>query len=301
MLYGFLIALISPAFDALGNIVDGKISRTMNLNSIVFYGALFNLIFVPLIFVFWLPKIPPVSALPVILFIGAVEILYMYPYTLSLRNIDTSIVTALFSLGKFFVPLFAFLIVGEKLSPYAYAGFFLILVSSMALSFHRHEWKFRLNSSFFSMLGCSVLLSLSAVAEKYMLGWAMDWLTLFFWTQICASGIVITLLSITRFRKDVMFGFQNLKPDVSNLLLQSFLAIWGVMSLMFAIAIAPVTFVKWISSLQPFMVIFASYLIHKISPRFVFESFWGWDVLKKALCFLLTALWVWMMTYQGNL
>jgi len=52
MLYGFLIALISPAFDALGNIVDGKISRTMNLNSIVFYGALFNLLFVPLIFVF---------------------------------------------------------------------------------------------------------------------------------------------------------------------------------------------------------------------------------------------------------
>lgn len=297
MLYSFLIALLSPAFDALGNIVDWKISRSMNLNSIVFYGAIFNLLFVPLVFIFWLPKIPSIFTFPFILFISIVEVLYVYPYTISLRNIDTSIVTALFSLWKFFVPLFAFLVVDEKLSPFAYVWFFVILISSMALSFHRHEWKFKLNTSFFYMLGCSIILSFNAVIEKYVLSWSIDWLTLFFWTQICTSVIVLILLVLPKYRKDIVSGFINLKPNISNLLLQSFLAVWGVMSIMFAINIAPVTFIKWITSLQPFMVIFASYLIHKFNPHFVFESFWKWDIFKKIVCFLLTAVWVYMMIW----
>lgn len=295
MLYSFLIALISPAFDALGNIIDSKISRTMNLNSIVFYWAIFNLLFVPLIFIFWLPKIPSVSSFPFILFISAIEILYVYPYTISLRSIDTSIVTALFSLGKFFVPLFAFLIVGEKLSSYAYVGFFIILISSMLLSFHKHEWKFKINTSFFYMLGCSIILSLNSVIEKYILNLTLDWITLFFWTQVCASCIVLLLLAIPKYKKDVTSNFKSLKQNVPNLLLQSFLAVWGVMWIMYAINIAPVTFIKWISSLQPFIVILASYLIHKFNPNFIYESFWKVDLYKKIVCFIFTAIWVYMM------
>ncbi len=67
MLYYIFIALLPAVFDGLGNIVDSKISRSLSLNSIIFYGTIINFLFVPFIFFFGFPHLPAREAIPIVI------------------------------------------------------------------------------------------------------------------------------------------------------------------------------------------------------------------------------------------
>jgi drug/metabolite transporter (DMT)-like permease len=107
------------------------------------------------------------------LIIAIIEIGYLFPYYWSLREIDTSVVASLFSLGKVFIPLFAFFVLSERLALIQYFGFFLIIGSSAALSFDRT--KLKLNRSFFFMAIVSLVLMGEAILYKYSFAAGATW------------------------------------------------------------------------------------------------------------------------------
>src|SRR4029077_14556199 len=123
-------AFATPALHAAANILDSYCANRIfkRIAVLIFFSTAANLLFVPLGLL-----VEPPHAIPLQLFwaIGAIaliEVGYQYPYLWSLRRTGTTVVTSLFSFGKIFTPVFAFLLVGERLTFHQYLGFLAITI-----------------------------------------------------------------------------------------------------------------------------------------------------------------------------
>ncbi len=114
--------------------------------------------------------------------ISVIEVLYLYPYSWSLRHTDTSVVASLFSLGKIFVPVFAFILVNERLTALQYSGFFILVIANILITFDFR--KMRLNKAFALMFMVSFVLSIQAVLLKYTYEQGVGWGSSIFWMTL---------------------------------------------------------------------------------------------------------------------
>ena len=58
------------------------------------------------------------------------------------------------------------------------------------------------------------MLSLKSATEKYILNTSLDWLTLFFWSEIIGVIVVLALLVIPQYKNAVLGdGFQAFKMN----------------------------------------------------------------------------------------
>ena len=208
-----LLAFLTPLLHALSCIVDAHFSNNIfkKVPSLVFYATISNIIIIPFLFFFGTPTIPSLEILAILFIIALIEVCYQIPYYHALRNIDTSIVVALFSLGKISVPVLAYFIVNEKLSLTQYFGFGIILLSTFWLNFDIK--KLKINIAFFLMLVVSLLLSLSSVLSKYSLQ-SFDFVTVLFWGSIFATSISLSLLLLPQYRTDIVSSFPQYKKRI---------------------------------------------------------------------------------------
>ena len=169
-MFWIFIALLSPLFHGFANILDNYLTNKIfkSVSSLVFLSAFFNFLFLPLIFLIEIPQLPTLEMLPFFILVGLIEVFYLYPYYKALQSEDTSVVSSLFELSKIFIPILAFLFLGEILSIKQYAGIFIIILSSLFLSINRHEKLFKFNKAFFLMAGCSLMLSAEAIIYKHI-------------------------------------------------------------------------------------------------------------------------------------
>ena len=129
-LFGILVAFIGPMMWAVSNIFDSYVLGSVfkRVPTTIFYMNLTNILGI-----LCLPLFGQIHSLPLEawLFVGLLSIIqigYQFPYFAALNKLDTSVVAALFQMEKVFVPLWAFLIVGETLHPIQYIGFGIIIL-----------------------------------------------------------------------------------------------------------------------------------------------------------------------------
>ena len=122
---GILAAFISPATHFLSNIFDAYIVGNLfkKVSTSIFYSNITNIF--GLIVLLMMGPVHWLSAevLPYAVAVSFISVFYLFPYYAALRETDTSVVAALFSLERVFVPLWAYLIVGEVVKPSQYVGF----------------------------------------------------------------------------------------------------------------------------------------------------------------------------------
>ena len=125
-MYWLLFALLEPILHGLANVIDNHFTNNLfkRTTTLVFFASFTNLLFLPIILILDFPTLITISQIPFFIILGLTGIGYLYPYYKALQNDDTSVVVSLFSLGKVFVPLLAFLLVGEILNTTQYLGFF---------------------------------------------------------------------------------------------------------------------------------------------------------------------------------
>ena len=125
----YLIAFLSPFFYALSVLIESFLSLGIFKKpaTMCFYASLTNALFVPLMFYFGTPTWPEMRFWIVYILLAMIDIAYLYPYYIALKNTDTSVVSSLFSIGKVFVPLLSFCVLGDVLSPVQYLGFFIVI------------------------------------------------------------------------------------------------------------------------------------------------------------------------------
>ena len=246
-----LIAFLTPFLHALSCILDAHFSNNIfkKIPSLVFYATISNIVIIPFLFFFGMPVVPSLDILAVLFIIALIEVCYQIPYYHALRNIDTSIVVALFALGEITLPILAYFIVGEKLHLAQYIGFGIILLSTFGLNFDSK--KFKLNIAFVLMLLVSVLLSLSAVLSKYSLQSA-DFVTVVFWIALFATSISLFLLIVPQYRSDIISTFPQYKKKIKLFLSNELLNQAGSLAATIALAYLPVLVVEAVGSSKLF-------------------------------------------------
>ncbi len=280
-----LIAFISPILHGFANVLDNYLTNKLfkSVWTLTFYSTFFNILFLPLVFLVEIPGLPPTSLLPFFFLIAVIEVLYLYPYYKALQSDDTSVVSSLFSLGRIFVPIFAFLFVGEVLKLTQYLGFFIIILGSATLTLNNLR-TLRFNKSFFYMLVCSILLAIEAVMYKYLFE-SVSWSTGFVWTTLFSSTIIFCFLFVPKLRRDIREQTSDLKRNVPVFAFEELLTFGGSATSTFAISLVPVTLVKSIGAFQPFFVLIYALILGKSFPRMFRENVDRRSVVKKFMLF----------------
>ena len=295
-----LIAFLEPVLHAWSNILDNYFSNTLfpNLAVLLFFGTLLNVVFLPLV-LFFDPFVGvPLSLLWILAIIAVVNVAYAFPYYWALRHADTSVVASLFSLGKIFVPLLAFLIVGEVLLLPQYIGFGLIILSSALLTLDLR--KLKINKAFFLMLLVSFVLSFQTILYKYVFEAGVNWgsvvATLTLMELIIAAGIMFALMR----PRAILDDLRTIRTNWKLFVTQQGLEWGGNVSASYAVSALPVTVAQSIVGTQPlFVLVYALLFGKKLGHVFKEQTARG-DLAKKGVLFALTIIGTVLVVAYGS-
>lgn len=285
-----LLVLFVCAVHGIANIIDNYFINGLFKNPmvLVFLSSVFGLMILPFILIFARPGLPPLTLVPFILIVSITDIIYLYPYYKALQSDDTSIVTALFSLGKLFVPILAFFLVGERLGLYQYLGFIVIVTSAALLTIDDYR-KLKFNRSFLWMFLCSLILALETVIYKYIFN-SVSWATGFSWAIIFSFLLVLPMLFLRKYRMQISISINKVRKSVHLFIADNVLTVAGTVASTLAISLAPVTLVNGISALQSVFVIFYAVLFSRIYPKFFKEKITRTAIAVKLALFVVMAI-----------
>ena len=200
----YLIAFLSPLFYALSVLIESFLSLDIFKKpaTMCFYASLTNAMFVPLMFYFGIPTIPEANLWIIYALLAFIDIAYLYPYYIALKNTDTSVVSSLFAISKIFIPILAFYVLGDVLSPLQYVGFFLIISASVVLNLKK-GFSLTLNKAFYLMFLSSFLLTCRVILAKFALSHDDIWVNTIVWPNLISGTMVFLFLLVKDFRPDI--------------------------------------------------------------------------------------------------
>lgn len=280
------LVLLPPFFFGLTNLIDNKLTRFEGLkktSTLVFLCNFTNILFAPVLFLIHPLVLPPVELLPALILIGAIEVVYLFPYFKAYKHLDTSIVSALFALGRIFTPLFAFLMINEMFNINQYFGFLMVVIASVFLSLEKGA-KFKLNIGFWLMLMASLFIIFEDVVVKHAT-FGMNWVNLFFWSGLFATIVSFLILVSGENRKDLRksLRWDSLKEYAPWFLTTELFQVLGRTSFIFAASLLPITFVEMGMSFQPFLVLITSWILFKLFKFNIWEQ--KTSYMRKIICF----------------
>ncbi len=281
-----LFAFLNPVLHSFSNVLDNYLVNRIFEHKIalVFYITLTNAMFLPVLFLFTgLPGLP--SGQPLLIFIGLafINVLYLYPYYKALENNDTSSVVALFSLGQLFVPILAFYMVNEVLSLTQYIGIGFILLGSIFLNV-THGFFAKINSSFWWMLLCTLILSFEYVLYKLAF-FSVDWITGFSWPIILSVVFIVPLLLFGSSRRIVVAGWPTFVKKFHFVALEESATFSGIAAGTYAVSLAPTSLVKAITATEPIFVLLYAWLFGRFYPQIFKEQVDRRSIYKKSFLF----------------
>ena len=287
MLFSIFVALLSPFIWAGSQILDSHVSNNLfkKNSSVIFYLGLTNLFVLPLIV--WWGGVEvlhfPTSVWPIIVLAAALEVGYQIPYFLALKRMDVSIIAAMFSFGRIFMPVLAYLIVGEELSLIQYIGFFVIIGATMVLNLKRTD-RLRLDISFYLMLCASFMTVLGSVISKKALD-DMNWLSCSFYYILVSDGFMLGMLLIPKLRREIVSDFHIFKQKFKLLMFMEVLDRSASLTSMLALSLLPVVVKSALGSTQPIFVLMYGYILYYFFGSRFKENLTRSELVKKLICF----------------
>lgn len=280
-------AFISPAVHGFANVCDNRLSKEFPTNVTLLAAvsvALQCLLLLPLLLFFPLDFHFSAAIWAQIVAITLLDFFYLYPYYWSLKHTDTSVVAALFSLGKITVPVLAWFFLNETLAPSQYLGFFLIIGSGLMLTFH---WgRMHLNAAAMLMLGVSLMLAVCGLLEKNTLNTGVDWFSLLVITMWLKLALGVGLMSLRAAENIATLRHLRLKTG-KWMLAEALLSTTGNAGGMLALSLLPITVTRGISSSQPLFIATYAALFGKKWPGLFQENESGLPAWRKMLAFAL--------------
>lgn len=284
-----IFAFIAPAFYGIAEVLDNFLANKIFKSpwALTLCASLFNVCFLPVFFLFDPPSVPPLHTIPVFILLGFVEFAYLYPYYKGLQNDDTSIVSALFGLSRIFIPILAFLIVGEVLSLLQYVGVVLIILSGVLLSLQKKHAKMIFSKSFWYIALAGFLLSFEGVLLKLLFKEGVTYSTAVGGEMIIALLFSLPLFTLKRVRKEVVVPWYSVKTLFFVLIVEELFTFLAFSSETYAINLAPVSIVKGVGMFIPFFILFYGKMLKTRFPGVFREHLGHVVILKKIVLFLL--------------
>jgi len=298
---GIASAFLAPIQHAWAVILDSYFSNRIfeRITTLVLLSSVFNILVLP--FVFWLSGYPNILSLELIGIVAAIsliEVFYQYPYYWAFRFADTSVVTSLFSFGKIVVPIFAYLIVRERLTTLQYIGYVGATICATLLVF---DWrKFRVNRTLWLMAGVSIMLSLQEVLYKYCFENGADWVSVLTWRSVIQVLIAGAFALGSSTRRDIFQTAASIKGAGILVILMQLLTWGGDATYSYALSLIPASVVSGIDTTQPIFVLAFASLFARKQPDLFREQLEGGSLLKKGILFAFIAASTALITLGGK-
>jgi drug/metabolite transporter (DMT)-like permease len=267
-LWGVTAGLAGALLHAGANILDSYLSNrpSQRLSELVAVSTATNLLFLPLAAAIDPPRWIGGRTLVVIALISCINVLYHFPYYRALQDCDTSIVSSLFSLGKLFTPLLAFLLLKESLAPVQYVGFFFVVTASAALTFDRATFRFQ--KALLYMLGVSLSLVFQAVLFKKLYEEGVSWGTSVVWSGAMDFVVALSIVALQRNARELW----RWRRQSGLLVLNQLLAWTGEVLGLYALTRIPVSVFEGVDAGQPMFVLLLSMAFARRFPDLLKED-----------------------------
>jgi len=271
------LALLSPFLSALANIADkfllGK--RMVNCFALLPVAGFFALLFGIGSWLFVSFDGVPLSKLAIAFVLGIVgSFLYMLYYFV-LSSEEVSRVISMWYVQPVFVLLIAFVFLGESVPFFKVGGVLLCVVGAVALGVDKLPKGFAFRKGFWWLMLNCVISALVSVGLKFSLEGVSYW-------QIFSAqsfGLFVGLSS-TIFMPSVRKHLGHVLRNVHILGVSEVFAFAAKLVLLAAFALAPVSLVSALSSVQPLFVLGLSLFLSLFVPSILKEE-WSRDVLLK--------------------
>ncbi|HEX7260153.1 MAG TPA: EamA family transporter [Candidatus Saccharimonadia bacterium] len=265
-------ALLAPMLWAFVVLIDDNLLRNVFRNA--YFGGIAAGLFalIPLLILLVLPHtIPAWPVLVAAIAAGLATTCFYFLLFRSLELAEPSIVTAISMLATAFVPVMAWLVVGEQLGVYQLIGLAVLVVSSVAMSLLDARG-FRPNRALYIMAGGSVLYAAAAVAMKYVYG-EVDYRSgyLFFAAGMVLGGLF--LMTATKPGRGFIATARGFSLNVWGFIVVGELlnvcaeALQGL-----AVSRGPVSLVRALEGLQPAWVLLIALILFPFWPRYFREA-----------------------------
>lgn len=291
-----LIAFSYPLLYGFVNIIEGQLSNNTIKHpvSILFYMTLTNVVFLPLILFFGMPTFPSLFLLTCYFILAMLDQVYQIPYYIALKKIDTSIVGALFSLGRVGIPILTYFFLDERLELTQYIGFILIILSSIALSIKSFKLP-KLNIAFFLMLLSSSLRSVFAVLEKYTIDTDGNWINMVIYPALFSYILAFGLLIIPNWRKDITGQFSNYKNKFGFFISVEIFAFIASSIMFFVLPHISAVTKTSISATMPIFILLTGVVAYRFFNIKLNENLDKNEITKKLLLFSIMVLGVYLL------
>ena len=289
--FWIIISFLYPILFAINNIINSMLVNKNFSNPYVltFYKSITNALFVPLILLVNQPSPPSYHILSLYFILAILDLSYLIPYYKALKNIDASIVTALFSLGRIVMPLLTYIFLDEKLKPIQYLGFTLIIASTIALSSQKIK-SLKINKAFYLMVLSSFIHSSFLVLEKHTINSDTSWINLMIYPSIFSTFIPFLLFLSPHLKREIKNHYTHFKNDIHLFLYMELFTFIGLLTISFILPhISAITKVS-ISSTTPIFVLIISIYFNKNKKITYLENLSKQELNKKLILFLLIGL-----------
>lgn len=283
-----LYALLAPAFYAIAEVFDNFLvnKEFKHPMTLVFYSYLFNLIFIPALFIVSPPSLPPLHTLPIFFVLGLVGVGYLYPYYRGLKSDDTSVVISFFAIGRIFVPVLAFLIVGEVLDIQQYVGIGCIIISVVALGLHQGRKHFRFSKAIWYIGSAAFLLAFEAVFLKLLFENGVSVSTAVGGESIVGFLLAMFLPLSGKIRTDLRATFSLFIKISPLFFLEEVFTFFGQVTESSAISLTSLSVVKGITMTSPFFLIIYAWMGRGFFPNIFKEDLHRKKVIRKVFLFV---------------
>lgn len=277
-------ALLAPIFWSACNIFDSKLRKEHIQNSISlamytgFLGVL-GLVVIP-----WVGfNLLSGKAVLLTLLSGMVYVYAMIPYYKALAIEEASRVVTLWHLTKAWMPLLAFIFLGEHLTNLQYLAFCLIIISALLISAKKETKHFIVSSALLQAIVAGVLFQVHYLLQKPAYAEVQYW-DVFLWVRLgCVLG-ALTMLFVPGYYRDFKDSLKRMSAKPASMLLATEgLNTAGIFLISMALASGPVSLVLALNSFQAAYIFLIAGVLSVLFPKVYKEEFRGLALVAKLL------------------
>lgn len=283
----FIFALFSSAFYGVAETLDNFFVNKEfgSPTTLVFYSSLFNLLYVPILFYFDHPVLPPVSTYPIFFLLGIMSVGYLYPYYKGLQEDDTSVAISFLAIERIMVPVLAFFVVGEILEPIQYVGIGIIVVSVVFLGLHHSRKRFRMSKGVLYISCAALFLAGEAILLKLLFEQGVTVSTAVGGEALMSLIFGISIIGFAKVRKDIFKSLPLFIKMSPIFLVEEFFTFLGLVTESKAISSTSVSVVKGITMASPFFLVIYAWLGYRFFPSVFKEDLHRKKIIKKLILF----------------
>ena len=268
----YVFALLAPAFWALNNVfIKFLITNKFKTN----FPLIFTVVSMDAVFAILVPTFAPVFAsFPYSVFAltaGLMPLLAFWFYSKALMKEEVTRIITLFQLIPVFVVSLSVVFLNEVLGVQKYFGIILIVTASILVSYKKSS-KTLFSSAIKFMIPFGVIIAAYTILDKALLGYMNYW-SVFFWNVLGTFCGAITLLSVSKLRKEITQTFLAVeKRTVITTFIGEGLYVIGTICSLVALSLTDASLASSLFGLQPFFVFFYTLFLSIFLPKILKEE-----------------------------